>query len=168
MAKLESDEPSRSLRVADVMTRGPVTIAPDAPVGAAITVMREREVRHLPVVDERGRLVGVITDRDLRSALVTPAVAEHLSGAAQRRLRRYGRAVEELRVRDIMTWDAVTIEPDAPVAQAAALMFEGRFGCLPVVAAGRLEGIVTERDVLKVLAKTLASVRGVDPDTFLW
>jgi len=145
-----------------------MTIDPDAPVATAVAVMRERELRHLPVVDDRGRLVGVITDRDLRSALFAPAVAEYLSLVAQRRLRGIGQALEELRVRDMMTWDAVTIDPGAPVAQAAALMFEGRFGCLPVVEDGQLVGIVTERDVLKALAKTLAPVRGIDPDTFLW
>ena len=67
-----------------------------------------------------------------------------------------------------MTWDAVTLPPDAPVAQAAALMLEGRFGCLPVIEQGRLVGIVTELDVLRALAVTLPTVRGADPDTFLW
>jgi CBS domain-containing protein len=47
-------------------------------------------------------------------------------------------------------------------------MFEGRFGCLPVIEAGRLVGIVTERDVLKALAATLPAVRGMDPDNYLW
>ena len=156
------------MNVADVMTRNPMTIDPEAPIATAMVTMRERALRHLPVVDDRGRLVGMITDRDLRSAAFAPAVAEYLSAVAQRRLRGISQALEDLRVRDTMTWDAITIGPDAPVAQAAAIMFEGRFSSLPVVDGGRLVGIVTERDVLKALAKTLPSVRGVDPDTFLW
>jgi CBS domain-containing protein len=60
-----------------------------------------------------------------------------------------------MRVKDVMTWDAVTTEPGALLAQAAALMFEGRFGSLPVMEKGKLVGIVTERDVLKALAQTL-------------
>jgi acetoin utilization protein AcuB len=154
--------------VRDVMTKDPITIDPEAPLETAAAVMQERQVRHLPVVDEAGRLVGLIGDRDLRGALLAPALAEHLSGAAQRRLRGVAAALANLRVRDAMTWDAVTIDPEAPVARAAALMFEARIGCLPVVEGQRLIGIVTERDVLKVLAATLPSVRGIDPDNFLW
>jgi len=58
--------------------------------------------------------------------------------------------------------------PDAPLAQAAAIMVEGRFSSLPVVDGNRLVGIVTERDALKALARTLPAVKGMDPDTFLW
>jgi acetoin utilization protein AcuB len=157
-----------STHVRDVMTRTPITIDPEAPLETAAAVMYEREVRHLPVVDEGGRLVGMITDRDLRGVLLAPVLAEHLSLGAQRRLRGLSATLANLRVRDAMTWDAVTIEPGAPVARAAAIMFERRFGCLPVIEAGRLVGIVTERDVLKALAATLPAVRGMDPDNYLW
>ena len=58
--------------VKDVMTRSPITIDPDAPLGTAMATMRHREVRHLPVVDEQGGLVGMITDRDLRDAAFSP------------------------------------------------------------------------------------------------
>lgn len=156
------------MTVRDVMTRSPITIDPEAPVATAIAVMREREVRHLPVVGAGGRLVGMVTDRDLRSAVFAPALREYLSLAAQRRLRSASEALENLRVRDVMTWDAVTIGPEAPLAQAAALMSEGRFGSLPVVEGGRLVGIVTERDVLRALARSLEAVRGVDADTMFW
>lgn len=155
-------------RVRDVMTKDPVTIEPDAPLGTAMAVMRERGVRHLPVVNDAGRLTGIITDRDLRGALFAPAIAEHLSVSIQRRLRALGETIERLRVRDLMTWGPVTVEPDAPLARAAAIMFEGRFSSLPVVEAGRLVGIVTERDVLKALAATLPPERGVEVEAFLW
>lgn len=154
--------------VRDVMTASPVTIDPEAPVGTALAVMTEREIRHLPVTDAQGRLVGMVSDRDLRCAAIAPAFAEHLSAAARRRLRGLDATLENLRVRDVMTWDVVTIDPEAPLAQAAAIMVEGRFGSLPVVDGGRLVGIVTERDALRALARTLPPVRGMDPDTFLW
>jgi acetoin utilization protein AcuB len=150
------------------MTRDPITIDPEAPIGTALTMMKERAVRHLPVIADDGRLVGVVTDRDLRTAAFAPGVAEYLSASGRRRLRGLGETLENLRVRDLMTWDAVTIGPTAPAAQAAALMLEGRFGCLPVVEQGCLVGIVTELDVLRVVAATLPAVRGADPDTFLW
>lgn len=155
-------------RVKDVMTRKPYTIDPDAPIETATAVMRDRGVRHLPVVNDAGKLVGMISDRDVRDAVFAPAFAERLSAAGRRRLRSLTEALESLRVKDVMTWNAITTDPDALLAQAAAVMFEGRFSSLPVVQKGKLVGIVTERDVLKALAKTLPSVRGIDPDTYLW
>lgn len=155
-------------RVREVMSRDPITIDPEAPIATAIAVMRDKSVRHLPVVDDAGRLLGMISDRDLRDAVFAPAFAEHLSLVARRRLRGLSATLEGLRVKDVMTWDAVTTKPEASLAQAAAVMFEGRFGSLPVVEKDELVGIITERDVLRALAETLPSVRGIDPDTYLW
>lgn len=155
-------------RVKDVMTRSPYTVDPEAPIETATAVMRDRGVRHLPVVSDAGKLVGMISDRDVRDAVFAPAFAERLSAVARRRLRGLTETVENLRVKDVMTWDAVTTEQDALLAQAAAVMFEGRFGSLPVMEKGKLVGIVTEHDVLKALARTLVPVRGIDPDTYLW
>jgi CBS domain-containing protein len=67
-----------------------------------------------------------------------------------------------------MTWGARTTGPDAPVAQAAAVMADARIGCLPVVEGQRLVGILTEHDVLKALAATLPSIKGADPDEYFW
>lgn len=155
-------------RVREVMSRDPITIDPEAPIATAIAVMRDKSVRHLPVVDDAGRLLGMISDRDLRDAVFAPAFAEHLSLVARRRLRGLSATLEGLRIKDVMTWDAVTTKPEASLAQAAAVMFEGRFGSLPVVEKDELVGIITERDVLRALAETLPSVRGIDPDTYLW
>lgn len=154
--------------VKDVMTRAPYTIDPDAPVETATAVMRERGVRHLPVVDDTGKLTGMVSDRDVRDAVFAPVFAERLSASGRRRLRSVAATLESLKVKDVMTWGGVTIEPDTLLAQAAAVMFEARIGSLAVVRKGRLVGIVTERDVLRALALTLPSVRGVDPDTYLW
>jgi acetoin utilization protein AcuB len=155
-------------RVDRLMSRDPITIDPEAPLATAAAAMRERGIRHLPVVDDAGRLIGMITDRDLRGIVLAPVLEEYLSTSLRRRLRALHECVASLRVRDVMTWDAVTIGPEAPVAQAAALMFEGRFGVLPVVERGALVGIVSERDVLKALAETLPAIRGADVDTYLW
>jgi acetoin utilization protein AcuB len=154
--------------VRDVMSRDPITIDPEAPVATAAATMHERGIRHLPVVDDTGRLVGMVSDRDLRSAVLAPAFLEYLSTSARRRLRGVSERLEDLRIRDAMTWDVATVSPDAPAAQAAALMFERRVGSLAVVDGGRLVGIVTERDLMKALAAALPAVRGADPDTFLW
>jgi len=154
--------------VRDAMTRSPITIDPDAALETAAAVMREREIRHLPVVDDAGRLVGILSDRDVRGVVLAPVLGQYLSPAARKSLERISVALRDVRVRDAMTWDHLAIEPGAPLAQAAALMFEARVGSLPVVEAGVLVGIVTERDVLKALAVLLPAIRGNDPDTYFW
>jgi CBS domain-containing protein len=164
--KTSHDLAGRTVR--EVMTRGPITIAPDAPLAAAAAVLHEREIRHLPVVDEAGRVVGILSDRDVRGVLLAPVLGQYLSARGQRSLRSVSASLQGMRVRDAMTWDAVVIEPTAPLVQAAAIMFEGRFGCLPVVERGVLVGIVTERDVLKAIAAFLPSIRGSDPDSYFW
>ena len=156
------------MQVRDVMTAKPMTIDPEAPVETAVAVMRERGLRHLPVVDPEGRLIGILTDRDLRSAMFGPALAEYLPADQGGRLRALAGCLDEVQVAHVMTWGVVTIGPDAPVAQAAAIMADARVGSLPVVEGRRLVGIVTEHDVLKMLAATLPCIRGADPDTYLW
>ncbi len=153
------------MHVKELMTPDPITIDPDAPLGTAMAVMRDKAVRHLPVVDEAGRLLGILTDRDLRSAAFGPALAEHLSLGAQRRLRGVSQALEEVRVRDAMTWNVVTTHPDATIAHAAAAMFQGRLGGLPVVQDGRLVGMLTERDLLRALGSGASQI-GVDIEGF--
>jgi CBS domain-containing protein len=93
---------------------------------------------------------------------------EHLPPEEGGRLRGLTAALNDVRVSHVMTWRVVTIGPQAPVAQAAAIMANVRVGSLPVVEAGRLVGIVTEHDVLKAVAETLPCIRGADPDTYLW
>lgn len=153
--------------VRDVMTRAPMTIDPEAPVETAVAVMQERELRHLPVVDVRGRLVGIVTDRDLRSAMFGSSLAEHLPVSHAGRLRALTAPLNDVRVSHVMTWHVHTTTSQAPLAQAAAIMTTARVGCLPVVDDTQLVGIVTEHDVLKALATTLPSVRGADPDAYL-
>jgi acetoin utilization protein AcuB len=155
------------MKVKDVMAKDPFTIDPEAPLGTAIDVMRTRALRHLPVVDEAGQLIGIITDRDLRHAAFAPAVAEYLSAGAQHFTRRIAATVENLRVRDVMTWVVVTTHPNASLAHAALIMSERRVGSLPVVENGKLVGILTERDVLQALTREGAVLQW-SAEGFLW
>jgi CBS domain-containing protein len=139
--------------VEDIMTRDPVTISPEAPLGVALQTMRQRQIRHLPVVDSDGRLVGMLTDRDLRHACFA-------------RIKALTQSFMDITVEEVMTWAVVTIHPEASLRQAASVMFERRIGGLPVVREGRLVGILTERDLLSVFARE-ASPR-VDLDSLLW
>jgi CBS domain-containing protein len=153
-------------RVKDVMTRDPITIEPDAPIETAIETMKKKAIRHLPVVDDRDQLVGVVTDRDLRHAMFSPVVTELLGRGARRRLQGLSQEVKKLRVKHVMTWVVTTTHPEATVAQAAVVMFEQRLGCLPVVKNGKLMGIVTEIDLLRALRAEHQVL--LEPESRLW
>jgi acetoin utilization protein AcuB len=129
------------MKVQDVMRQALVTTRLDAGVRDAAELMRTHQVRHLLVTDEHERLLGILTDRDLRHAAFLPMLVRHLAWE-ERRFR-------APRVRDVMTWPVVTIDPAAELVRAGLLMFERRIGSLPVTAEGRLVGIITEHDVLE-------------------
>jgi acetoin utilization protein AcuB len=143
-----------SRRVREVMTPAPVTIAPEAPLAAALAAMRQHEIRHLPVVDSDGRFVGIVTDRDLRQASFA-------------RFRSLTEVSRDVMVQDVMTCGVVTMDPRATVARAATIMFERRIGSLPVVENGQLVGILTERDLLKLLMRESPKLEA-DLAGFLW
>ncbi len=126
------------LLVEDSMTREVVTASPRTTAGEAIGLCRERRIRHLPIVED-GRLVGIVSDRDLRSAI--PAIGDPARTAA----------LEEVRISDVMTRDVVTARPADPVEAAANAMRERKIGCLPVVKGGELVGIITSSDVMEAL-----------------
>lgn len=136
-----------SLRVADCMTRGAATIHSDALASGAADMMRTRRIRHLPVVDRGDGLVGIVTDRDLRQVLFDPAVQARTGGL--------GGALRTATVRDVMTWAVLTVQPETPLRDAARLMHEQKVGALPVVAHGRVVGILSEVDVLKTFVRAL-------------
>jgi acetoin utilization protein AcuB len=134
--------------VAHIMTRNPATVTPRNAIRTAINLMREGGYRRLPVID-RGRLVGIITDRDLRRAANSPFVV---------REQWYDNFIlDHIEVGSCMTPNPLTIQPEASIADAARLMRNHKIGGLPVVAEGQLLGIVTETDLLDFLIEMLAA-----------
>jgi CBS domain-containing protein len=146
--------PGLPMRVRDRMTRPVATVHPEAPVTSAADLMRRRLLRHLPVVDRRERLVGIVTDRDLRQVVFRPALRD--------RLRNVGELLRTLTVSDIMTREVIIVKPGARIDEASRLMHEHKVGALPVVERGRLVGIITETDILSVFEERLAAT-GVRP-----
>jgi len=127
-------------RVRDRMSRRVKTLGRNDELRLADDLMGMERIRHLPVLDVDGELVGILSQRDLfRGALARNlGYGEH----AQNKL------MSQLVVKEVMTNDPITIAPDAPLAEAAKKMLEHKIGCLPVVEEGRLVGILTESDFL--------------------
>ena len=124
--------------VRDSMTRDVVTIVPQTTAAEALALCREKRIRHLPVM-EGGRLAGMVSDRDLRSA--TPALGDPARAEA----------LQKIRVEGVMVRDVLTAHPEDPIEQAANTMREKKIGCLPVVEADELVGILTTSDVMEAL-----------------
>lgn len=132
------------MRVKDLISGPPITIAPETPVLEARRVMQTRAIRHLLVV-EHGRLVGIVTDRDIRLNMPSPATT--LSVWEVNYL------LARLTVREVMTTSVIVVEPDRGVHDAAMLLVTEKIGALPVVDGERLVGIVTETDFLRAFVE---------------
>jgi len=113
----------------------------------AVVRMQRAQVRHLPVVNRDGLLVGIVTDRALRHHLFTPRVFEALGST------RVDVLLDGVRVAEIMSTDVMTVESGASVGDAARTMREHRVGSLPVMGDGRMVGIVTEVDMLRQIVR---------------
>ena len=131
------------------MSRHPLTVSPDTPVDAALKRMREERVRRFPVVEEGGKLVGIISEKDLLYAAPSPATS--LSIYELHYL--YSR----IRVEQVMTRDVITIPEDAPLEEAARIMVDNKVGGLPVMREDKLVGIITETDIFKTFMEMLGA-----------
>ena len=144
---LDAETWPESLRVADCMSRGAATIHSDALARGAADMMRTRKIRHLPVIDRGGRLVGIVTDRDLRQVVFDPAL--------RARAGRLTDALQAVTVHDVMTWAVLSVRPETPLREAARIMREQKIGALPVVQAGKVVGVISEMDLLDALVRAL-------------
>jgi acetoin utilization protein AcuB len=142
------------LRVSEWMTPAPVAVTPSTPVPKVQGLMRHRRIRHLPVLED-GRLVGIITDRDVRT--VDPSPATSLGPGERRYL------FDRLTVRAVMTRPVITVTPRDSLAEAVRLMLENRIGGLPVLEGQRLVGILTGVDLLRAFSTTLGMRAGRPP-----
>ncbi len=137
----------RRMMVSELMSTDLVTLTEDETLAHAQRCMERGRIRHLPVVRGR-RLVGLITHRDLLSASFS--IFAEIEPDEQRRV------FVQIPVREVMHRDVTTVRSDLPVAEAARILLESKFGCLPVVSDGdRLEGIVTEADFLRLTVRLL-------------
>ncbi len=133
------------LSVRDLMTDTIFALRADDDIQMARDLMDERNVRHVPVVDEDRHLVGLVSERDLLRSMY-PSTSELPVGTQHAVLTR-------VTVSAIMTRDVETVEAEDDLATAAQVMLDNKYGCVPVVVdGGRVEGILTESDFVRYLA----------------
>lgn len=135
--------------VRQLMTKEPVTVSLDTPVVDARRMMVERRIRHLLVTDG-GRLAGIVTDRDIRLNLPSPATSLSVW--------EINYLLARMTIGSIMTSTVITVEPERDAVAAARLMLDHKIGALPVVEGGRVVGILTETDILRAFAATTTPI----------
>lgn len=132
------------LQVRDLMTRGVYAVNVDDNLETVSNLMDERNIRHAPVVDGAGGLLGLVTQRDLLRNSLRGQTGLPPEVERQARL--------QITAGEIMVRDVITTSPGQDIRDAARVMLDNKFGCLPVVEGQRLVGIVTESDFVRLLA----------------
>jgi acetoin utilization protein AcuB len=131
------------------MTRKVITVDPDKTVFEAQELMANNHIRHLPVVDQNQQLIGIVTDRDIRSALPYDFIKESCSPEQREK-------ICSLTVKDIMAGDPITVSPTYTIQDALLMIQNSKVGALPVVEEdGRLTGILSVRDLLRAFINVL-------------
>jgi len=131
------------------MSRHPITVSPSTPVEQALKRMRDEKVRRFPVVDDDGKLVGIVSDKDLLYAAPSPATS--LSIYELHYL--YSR----ITISQVMSREVITVEESDPIEEAARIMVDNKIGGLPVMREDKLVGIITETDVFKTLMEMMGA-----------
>jgi acetoin utilization protein AcuB len=130
--------------VGDVMSREPRTVGRNDRLAIADDLMNAERIRHLLVLDDAGKLTGVLSQRDLFHSALVRALG---FGTAAR-----DKVLDSILIKNVMTKDVETTTPDTPLDSAAALMAQRKIGCLPVVENDALVGILTEGDFVRLVA----------------
>ncbi len=135
--------------VGERMRRNPITITEDVGVGEALRIMRENKIRRLPVLDRHGKLIGIVSEKDLLQA--SPSSATSLS------IFELNYLLSKLTVKKIMGSPVITVDEQTPLEEAARIMADNRIGGLPVMRGDELVGIITETDLFKIFLEMLGA-----------
>jgi acetoin utilization protein AcuB len=135
--------------VQEMMSLNPIVIKPETSLHDALRIMREHQVRRLPVLNGDGKLVGIVLEKDLLYASPSPATS--LSVYEMNYL------MSKITIGSLMTRDVITIAEDCPLEEAARIMADNQIGGLPVMRDGKLLGMITESDLFKVFLDLLGA-----------
>jgi len=135
--------------VGERMSHPVITIHPKMPMQDALNLMHQEHVRRFPVVDKRGRLVGIVFEKDLLDAL--PSDAASLS------IYEVNYLLSKITVKEIMTDNVITITEGTPIEEAARIMADNKIGRLPIIHEDEVVGIITETDLFKIFLELLGA-----------
>jgi len=133
--------------VKDRMTPNPITVTTETSLKEALELVRSKPFRHLPVVDQDGSLVGIVTEKSLVYAAPTPTTTLSVFEVDY--------ILSHTKIGQIIQGPVITVGPDLPIEEAARKMVDHRFGCLPVVEGDRLIGIISDTDIFRVFVEGL-------------
>ena len=146
------------LKVKDIMTTEIITVSPETEIVQATKLLLENRINGVPVLDETGRLVGILCQSDLiaqQQKLPIPSFFTLLDGLipliSEKQLDKQVRKIAAVTVAEAMTPNPVTVQPDTNIEEVAALMVDRNFHTIPVVDEGKLVGVVGKEDILRTL-----------------
>ena len=146
------------LKVKDIMTTELITVSPETEIVQATKLLLENRINGVPVLDETGRLVGILCQSDLiaqQQKLPIPSFFTLLDGLipliSEKQIDKQVRKIAAVTVAEAMTPNPVTVQPDTNIEEVAALMVDRNFHTIPVVDEGELVGIVGKEDMLRTL-----------------
>lgn len=131
------------------MSHPVITVEPEVPIMEALNLMRSKNIRRMPVVDKQGKLIGIVSDKDLLNA--GPSNATSLS------VWEINYLVGKIKIKDVMTRSVLTVSGETPIEEAARMMVDNKVGGLPVMNDDQLVGVITESDLFKVLLELMGA-----------
>ncbi len=134
--------------VGERMSRPVISIQPDMPVQDALALFRKEHIRRAPVIKD-GKLVGIVSDKDLLNASPSPVTSLSVW--------EINYLISKIKVAEVMTRKVITVKIDTPIEEAARVMADNKFGGLPVVDGGRVVGIITETDLFKIFLELMGA-----------
>jgi len=129
--------------VSDWMTKKVYTVTPDDNISTAIKLLKEKKIKHLPVVKNDSAIVGILSDRDIKD--YTPSKVTTFE------IRELNYILFTTKVKEIMVKKVITASPTMAIEEAAMIMYDNNIGCLPVVENNKLTGIISDKDLFRVL-----------------
>lgn len=135
--------------IKDVMTKNPITVDPKATILEATDLMKKNNIKKLPVLDKSGALVGIITENDLQKAAPSEATTLDMYELTY--------LLSKLKVEKTMTKNVKTVSANETVEEAARIMADGDFGCLPVMKDNLLVGIITDSDLFRMFIEMFSA-----------
>ena len=135
--------------VKDRMSHNPITVRSDTSLPDALEIMRQNKIRRLPVLDKGGKLVGIVSEKDLLYASPSPATTLSVWEITA--------LVAKVKVAELMTKEVITVAEDCPIEEAARIMADNKIAGLPVMRGDKLIGIITETDLFKIFVELMGA-----------